>query len=133
MTSTLPAFAEHDFRKASASHPRRECVCVARRHGWVEIRDDKTVFGSPDDQRLVFTAAQFDAFQAGVRSGETSDLCLAMSRLCDGMYRFRSAISQPESEAAELKLTEAEVAAFLDGVARGEFDQDTAPDMSIAV
>ncbi|MGP4015053.1 hypothetical protein [Saccharopolyspora sp. 5N708] len=42
MTSALPAFAEHDFRKASASDPSKECVRVARRDGWVELRDDKT-------------------------------------------------------------------------------------------
>ncbi|SFS65233.1 DUF397 domain-containing protein [Saccharopolyspora flava] len=120
--TTLPTFAENDFHKASASLPDRECVCVARRDGWVELRDDKTTFGAPDDLRLRFTEDEFDAFLVGVRSGDTDGLCLAMTSRSDGTYTFRSNASP--SAGAELEFTEAEVAAFLDGITRGEFDRD---------
>ncbi|MEV5544368.1 DUF397 domain-containing protein [Saccharopolyspora shandongensis] len=132
MTSTPPAFAERDFRKASASHANQECVRVARRDGWVGLRDDKTPFGAHDDLRLVFTEPQFDAFLAGVRSGQTAGLCLEMTRRSDGMYAFRSAAPQPSGTAEELEFSEAEVLAFLDGVAQGEFDRDTTPDMAVS-
>lgn len=66
---TPPTFAEDEFFKAAASLPDRECVCVARRDGWVELRDDKTTFGAPNDLRLRFTEDQFDTFLAGVRAG----------------------------------------------------------------
>lgn len=69
MTST-PAFTEADFRKASASRADKECVAVARRPGRVEVRDDKTAFGSPADHRLVLTDTKFDAFLTAVRAGE---------------------------------------------------------------
>ncbi|RKT86356.1 protein of unknown function [Saccharopolyspora antimicrobica] len=131
MTSTPPTFAEHDFRKASASQPNKECVRVARRDGWVELRDDKTAFGAPDDHRLVFTEAQFDQFLTSTRSGQTSGLCLEMTRRTDGMYAFRSTVPQPGGTAAELTFTEAEVAAFRDGVTRGEFDRDNTPEMTL--
>ncbi|MEV0088701.1 DUF397 domain-containing protein [Saccharopolyspora sp. NPDC050642] len=131
MTSTRPAFAEHEFRKASASHANQECVRVARRNGWVELRDDKTVFGAPDDHRLVFTEAQFDRFLTSARSGQTSGLCLEMTRRPDGRYTFRSAVPQSGGTAVELTFTEAEVVAFRDGVARGEFDHDNTPEMTL--
>lgn len=124
MTSTPPAFAERDFRKASASHADQECVRVARRDGWVELRDDKTTFGAQDDLRLLFTESEFDRFLAGVRSGVTVGLCMEMTRRADGTYVFRSTVQRPSSLDAELRFTEAEVVAFLDGVARGEFDSD---------
>jgi len=57
-----PMFTAQEFRKSSRSDPAKNCVRVARRDGWAELRDDKTVFGSPADHRLVLTAAQFDAF-----------------------------------------------------------------------
>ncbi|WP_148272050.1 hypothetical protein [Saccharopolyspora spinosa] len=41
---------------ASSGAPGQDCVRVARRDRWVELRDDKTVFGAPDDHRVVFTA-----------------------------------------------------------------------------
>lgn len=66
MSAHPSRFAEHEFRKASYSHPNQSCVRVARRDGWVELRDDKTVFGSPEDHRLVLTAAQFDSFVRGI-------------------------------------------------------------------
>lgn len=132
MTSIPPAFVEHDFRKASASQPNKECVRVARRDGWVELRDDKTTFGAVDDLRLVFTESQFDAVLAGVRSGRTADLCLKMTRCADGMYTFRSTTPQPSGANTELRFTEAEVLAFLDGIVRGEFDRNTTPGMAIS-
>jgi hypothetical protein len=67
MSGTRPTFDEHEFRKAKISDPDRNCVRVARRDGWVELRDDKTAFGAPGDHRLRFTDEQFDAYQAGVR------------------------------------------------------------------
>lgn len=132
MTSTPPAFAERDFHKASASHANQECVRVARRGGWVELRDDKTAFGAPGDLRLVFTETQFDAFLSGVRSGVIAGLCMTMARRADGMYTFRSVVSEPSMADVELLFTEAEVDAFLDGVTRGEFDCGTTPDMAFS-
>lgn len=128
MTSTPPAFAEGDFRKASACHPDRECVCVARGDGWVEIRDDKTAFGTPGDQRLVLPADEFDRFLGGVRSGQITGHCLEITPQADRTYRLRSAISSPTANDAELTFTSAEIAAFLDGVTQGEFDRDTTSD-----
>lgn len=124
MTSAPPAFDEPDFRKASASQPNKECVCVARKDGRVELRDDKTTFGAADDVRLVFTEDRFDAFLAGVRSGRTADFCLEMERGADGMYTFRSTVPQPSGQDAKLKFTEGEVLAFLDGISHGEFDHE---------
>ncbi|GAA4835893.1 DUF397 domain-containing protein [Saccharopolyspora rosea] len=128
MTSISPAFSERDFRKASASNPDRQCVRVARRDGWVEVRDDKTVFGAPDDVRLVFTEAQFDDFLTGVRSGRATGRCLEMLRRDDGTYVFRSTL---DHNSAELVFTEAEVNAFLDGVNRGEFDRFPAQELAV--
>lgn len=132
MSSTLPVFAQREFRKASASQPNRECVRVARRDGWVEVRDDKTTFDGPEDVRLVFTEAQFDAFLRGMRSGETSDLCLAVSAQADRTYTLRSTVPQPSAVEEELVFTEGEIQAFLDGVARGEFDRDTTSNMAVS-
>ncbi|PKW18038.1 DUF397 domain-containing protein [Saccharopolyspora spinosa] len=118
-TAPSLAFAESEFRKASKSRPDKDCVRVARRDGWVELRDDKTVFGAPDDDRLVFTAEEFDAFLAGVREGCTEGLCLEINRRdTDGMYVFR----RRGWAAVELVFTEAELLAFQDGVTNHEFD-----------
>ncbi|TDD33918.1 DUF397 domain-containing protein [Saccharopolyspora elongata] len=82
--------AQRDFHKATRIEPDKNCVRVARRDGWVELRDDKTVLGAPDDHRLVFTAEEFDAFLAGVREGRTEGLCLEIARRdVDGMHVFR--------------------------------------------
>jgi uncharacterized protein DUF397 len=124
MITVSPTFKEHEFRKAQASDPHRDCVQVARRDGWVEIRDDKKVFEAPDDHRLVFTAEQFDEFLTSVRSGDTDNRCLDMTRHTDGTYTFRHAVpSAAHTRACELKFSEAEVAAFLDGVRRRDFDR----------
>ncbi|TCP43891.1 uncharacterized protein DUF397 [Tamaricihabitans halophyticus] len=108
--NTAPlSFTEAEFRKATRSDPDKNCVQVARRDGWVELRDDKTVFGAADDHRLVFTAEEFDAFLSDGRY-------LVIDRRADGMYTFRR-----HDGAIELVFTEAEVAAFRDGVAKHEF------------
>jgi hypothetical protein len=71
MTShNRPHFTEADFRKASFSQPDQNCVEVARRGGWAEVRDDKVAYGTPDDHHLAFPAAEFDAFLTAVRQGE---------------------------------------------------------------
>lgn len=121
MITASPTFAEHEFRKATRSDPYKDCVRVARRDGWVEVRDDKTAFGAPDDVRLVFPDEQFDAYLASERSGDTSGRCIKVTRRPDGLYSFRSTVSQ-SSGADELLFTEREIEAFRDGVARGEFD-----------
>lgn len=64
MSNTPPMFTAADFRKSSYSDPNQDCVHVARRDDWVEVRDTKTVFGSPSDHRLAFTARQFDSLLA---------------------------------------------------------------------
>jgi hypothetical protein len=114
MEAMRPHFAEEDFRKAAASQPDRECVRVARRAGWVELRDDKTAFGAPDDHRIVLTSAEFDRFQAGIRSGRP-DGPLRLDRQGDGTYLLRT-------DAVALTFTEPEVRAFLAGVRNNEFD-----------
>lgn len=130
MSSILPAFAERDFRKASASNPDRQCVRVARQDEWVELRDDKTTFGAYDDLRLVFTAEEFDTFLAvvrtegvdgfleAVRQGQFGGTCLEVVRYSETYVVRRS------DGATELCFTKGEVVAFIDGVVRGEFDQD---------
>jgi hypothetical protein len=109
-----PHFAEKDFRKATASNPTENCVRVARRAGWVELRDDKTAFGAPDDHRIVLTSAEFDRFQAGIRSGST-DGPLRLDPQRNGTYLLRTAT-------VILTFTEPEVQAFLAGVRAHEFD-----------
>lgn len=122
MNATPPVFAEGEFRKAHASQPNKECVQVARREGWVEIRDDKKTFGAADDHRLVFTSTQFDAFLSSVRSGEAGDRCLQMTPCASG-YIFRNAEHLDMStHTTQLEFTEGEVAAFVDGISRHEFD-----------
>jgi hypothetical protein len=107
-------FAEEDFRKATASNPDMNCVRVARRADWVELRDDKTAFGAPGDHRIVLTSAEFDRFQAGVRSGRT-DGPPRLDRQGDGTYLLRTA-------AVTLTFTEPEVRAFVAGIRDHEFD-----------
>lgn len=46
-----------------------------------------------------------------------------MTRHPDGTYTFHSTASP--NTGAKLEFTEAEVAAFLNGITRGEFDRDT--------
>jgi imidazolonepropionase-like amidohydrolase len=118
MNAPPPGFAEGEFRKARASQPNKSCVQVARRDGWVEIRDDKTTFGAVNDHRIVFNADEFDHFLTSVRAGTTEGLCLEMEPRADGTHAFRRA----DGSGDELEFTDSEVAAFLDGVHAGEFD-----------
>ncbi|MPZ84705.1 MAG: DUF397 domain-containing protein [Actinophytocola sp.] len=67
MINARPTFSEGDFRKSSRSDPDKDCVHVARRDGWVEMRDTKTVFGTPTDHRLAFNAEQFDSLLVKTR------------------------------------------------------------------
>lgn len=120
MSTTPPSFTEPEFRKATRSQPNQSCVCVARRDGWVELRDSKTAFGGPDDHRLIFTAEEFDAYLDGVRQGRTADMCLEITyRDEDGLYLFR----RSGWASIELAFTKAEVEAFRDGVMKREFDE----------
>ena len=119
MSTTPPSFAEREFRKATRSQPNQSCVCVARRGGWVEMRDSKTTFGAADDHRLVFTAEEFDVYLIGAREGQTDGLCLeVVQRNEDGMYLFR----RNDWAGVELAFTEAELVAFQDGITKYEFD-----------
>lgn len=118
MGDDQPIFEPHEFRKATRSVPDKDCVQVARRGGWVELRDDKTSFGAPNDHRLAFTAEQFDDFLAGVRSGSPAGYCLEISQRSDGSYLFRCSAGS----SGALEFTETEVVAFLDGIVRHEFD-----------
>lgn len=139
MSTNRPQFAEQDFQKATRSEPDKACVRVARRGDWVELRDDKTTFGATDDRRLVFSAEEFDAFLAevraggeagylgAVRAGESGDMCLEIVNSSED-YTFRRS-----GGSIELDFTEVEVAAFIHGVVRGEFDQDTVRTEVVAV
>lgn len=120
MSKNRPTFSEHDFRKATLSEPDRDCVQVARKGNWVEIRDDKKLFGAPDDVRLALTAEQFDTFQRGVRTGTTTGHPLHIQQRADGTYILRNTTAPPALGA--LQFTSSEVTAFLDGVAKHEFD-----------
>lgn len=124
--TTTPAFTEADFRKSSASHPDKECVRVARRAGRVEIRDDKTAFGSPADHRLVLTETEFDTFLAATRAGQTTGLPLHITHNPDGTHTLRpmriGAQSKRLALDPQLHFTAAEVTAFLAGVHAHEFD-----------
>ncbi|GAA1961732.1 DUF397 domain-containing protein [Amycolatopsis minnesotensis] len=120
MTTSPPRFADHEFRKATRSEPKKECVRVARRDGWVEVRDDK-LQGSPAyaTRALQLTAADFDAYQRAVREGrQVGHRLETVRRDSDGMYIFRH-LDEPS---IELEFTFDEVNAFLDGVVKGEFD-----------
>jgi hypothetical protein len=74
----------------------------------------------PDNELLVFTDDQFDAFQVGMRAGRVEDPHLAISRR-DGGYVFQAAIPQLIA-GVELRFDEAEFDAFRQGVLNHEFD-----------
>lgn len=129
-TNRRPQFTEGDFRKATRSEPDRSCVRVARWREWVELRDDKTVFGAGNDCRLVLAAEEFETFLAAVRlegahlflsavrEGNVRGVSLEIVRRGDTYVFRRSGGTQ------ELIFTDGEVIAFVDGVVRREFDQD---------
>lgn len=62
MNTRRPRFDEGDFRKSSFSNPNQDCVTVAHRDNWVELRDSKTTFGTTSDQRIVLSDDAFHAF-----------------------------------------------------------------------
>lgn len=123
MSSIPPVFTRSEFRKANRSNADDQCVCVARRDGWVELRDDKTTFGATDDHRLVFTAEEFDTYLTAERQDSpatthsTSSAALEIVPHTNGNYRFRR-----HGGTIELEFTPAELTAFRDGVANHEFD-----------
>ncbi|GAB3885301.1 DUF397 domain-containing protein [Kibdelosporangium lantanae] len=57
MSDHTPVFPESAFRKSTFSDPDRDCVHVARRDGWVAVRDSKTRFSA--GTTLVFPAERF--------------------------------------------------------------------------
>ncbi|WP_181771302.1 DUF397 domain-containing protein [Amycolatopsis pittospori] len=120
-TPTSLPFREADFRKATASNPDKDCVRVARQGDRVELRDDKKTFGAPDDTRLIFTAAEFDHYQAEIRAGLSGERIVTVVRRPDGDYVFRK--TGAVRGAAELVFTETELAAFHSGVQAREFDE----------
>ncbi|QWF78680.1 DUF397 domain-containing protein [Amycolatopsis sp. CA-230715] len=121
MTTSPPRFADHEFRKAARSEPKQNCVRVARRDGWVEVRDDK-LQGRPEyaTRALRLTEADFDDYQMAVREGrqQVGHSLETVRRDSDGMYVFR----HRDVPSIELEFTFDEVNAFLDGVVKGEFD-----------
>jgi hypothetical protein len=117
--STPPTFGEHEFRKAQISEPNRDCVQVARRDGWVEIRDDKTTFGAPDDHRIRLTETQFDNYQAAVTTQKTAGQALELTPLPNNMQALRSTHTP-----AELVFTDREITAFHHGIRHGDFTPD---------
>lgn len=127
----LPTFTAGEFRKASRSSPDQNCVRIARRDGWTAVWDDK-LGGSdihadtplPGNEILLFADDQFDTYQAGVRQGRTTGLCLSAERDPDGMYVFRAAepAGQPIQGVA-LRFDQAEIDAFYSGIRSHEFDR----------
>lgn len=63
----VPDFGSATWRKSSYSQGQNNCVEIARKDGWVGIRDSKLGNESPV---LVFTEAEWTAFQAAVRDDE---------------------------------------------------------------
>jgi hypothetical protein len=74
--SGIPVFVESEFRKASASNASGECVRVARRDGWVVLRDDKKTFRAPDDQHLVVASDGLTTSSPGFDSALPVDCSL---------------------------------------------------------
>jgi hypothetical protein len=114
-----PPFHEGEFRKAQRSEPYKDCVHVARRAGWVALRDTKMTFGASDDHLLLLTDEEFDGYQTGVRSGQFEGHALRVTGRADGTYVFTKASS---TLGVELIFTRSELLAFHDGIAQREFD-----------
>jgi hypothetical protein len=118
----LPLFGQHEFRKARMSDPHKDCVCVARRDGWVEIRDDKTEFDSADDHRLCFTEPQFDTYLAAIKTDDHhAETCITITISEDPtIFTMRSTVPQSGST-DQLLFTKSEIDAFIDRVHNNEF------------
>ncbi|MCK2239735.1 MULTISPECIES: DUF397 domain-containing protein [unclassified Crossiella] len=121
MTTGPAAFAEDEFMKAKRSDPKKECVEVARRDGWVEVRNSRMTWRAKDDHRLRFTATEFDAFLEGVRCGQFDGHCIEIVLTGHGLYLFRSTVG--EQGTPELEFTAGEIEAFLGDVRDGEFTE----------
>jgi hypothetical protein len=127
INQTMPVFERSQFRKATRSGQNPQaCVEVARRDGWVAVRDSKQPWNAKDDHRLVFTAEQFDTWLAAL-STETTDtpradtLCIEIAQRGDGVNVFRSTVPQEHDDV--LTFTDLEIEAFLDGAQKGEFTE----------
>jgi hypothetical protein len=122
----VPAFERNQFRKASRSGQNPQaCVEVARGQGWVAVRDSKQTWGSPNDHRLVFTAAQFNNWLATLHAETTGPACIDIARHSDDVYVLRNNL--PQGHGPELKFTDAEIEAFLEGARNGEFSHEYTP------
>lgn len=131
-----PEFALSQYRKATLSDPPNDdCVHIARGMGWVLIRDTKQHDGSSTDYRLAFQDVHYDAFQDAIRAhnvrtadipaGALDGLCIAIDRIAPNINVFRSTVEQPGlPKNAVLVYTDAEIAAYFDGVHNHEFDAD---------
>lgn len=64
MNARRPRFSQDDFRTSSFSNPNQDCVSLACRGSWVEVRDSKTAFGAMTDQRLTLTDTAFHTLLA---------------------------------------------------------------------
>lgn len=117
-TATPSPFCEEDFKKAYLSQPDKDCVCVARRGARVEMRDDKNIFDTADDVRLVFTDAQFDQVLADLRSGLLLGEYLEITQRDDDLYRFQKVGDSKR----ELVFTASEFLKFLLAVNARQFD-----------
>jgi hypothetical protein len=120
---TVPAFERSQFRKSSSSGQNpNACVEVARRQGWVAVRDSKQAWGSPDDHRLAFTVAEFDDWVAKLHAESAEPACIEIAPHSDDVYVLRSTSAQDHGR--ELRFTDAEIQAFLKGARNGEFSDE---------
>jgi hypothetical protein len=114
-----------EFSKATRSGAGGgDCVEYSRKLGKVFLRDSKEEFGSADDRKIVLAEQMFDAFQADVRAGNiTAARGLSVVVRGDGMYVFRDPAEV--GEGTELVFDQGEVDAFVDGICKGEFDNES--------
>jgi hypothetical protein len=110
-------FERHEFEapQASAESAGSACVEIACRAGVVEFRDSKVPFESPADQRLTFSAAQFESDLHAVRTG-VAPTHLRITELADGWFEFGT-----DTAPAILLFTAAEVAAFHEDIRLGRY------------
>jgi Domain of unknown function (DUF397) len=121
---TVPVFQRNQFRKSSSSGQNPQaCVEVARGQGWVAVRDSKQTWGSPDDHRLVFTAEQFDNWLAALNTETPGTVCIEITPHSDHFYVLRDTSAQDRGY--ELRFTDAEIGAFLEGARNGEFSAES--------
>lgn len=123
----VPTFTVGDFHKATASSPNGNCVCVARRHGWTAVWDDKQATGDTSaatmlatSELILLTDQQFDCYQHAVRTGGPVG-SLTLTQRPDGDYTMR-AVSPPTTPDVALVFDTAELAAFHHGIRHHEFD-----------